>query len=338
MSFQIGNRVIGADAPCFVIAEVGINHGGSEEIAEDMLRAAATCGADAVKLQTVDADESYAPGTVSHAEFKGKELSLDAHLRLRQVAEDLGVVLFTTPADFPSLDLSIASGFAALKISSGLLTNVPLLRRAARARLPLIISTGMAEIEDVDLAVTTLTDAGCNNYAILQCTSLYPAPAETLNLRAMDTLRTKYNCPVGFSDHHAGILACVAAVAMGAQVIEKHFTLDGRMPGADHAISIEPEQFARMVSEIRHVEKMRGSGEKVAVDEERRLKPQRHRVISARRHLSAGETLGEEDISLMRHLPGETGLPPSAFSEIIGRKLVRSVARAKPIKREDLAR
>lgn len=335
-SFNIGSRTVGKDAPCFIIAEVGINHGGNEVVAEEMLRAAALSGADAVKLQTVDVDESYAPGTASHLEFKGKELSLEAHRRLREVAEDVGVVLFTTPADFPSLDLALASGFPALKLSSGLLTNLPLLRRAAETGLPLILSTGMAEIEDIDLAVSTLNAGGCGNYAILQCTSLYPAPADTLNLRAMETLRARYNCAIGYSDHYDGALACVAAVAMGAQLIEKHFTLDSGMPGADHALSLEPEDFAKMVLDIREVEKMLGSPEKVANDEEKRLKSQRHRLISARRSLSAGEFLRFEDIALMRHLPGETGLPPVAFDEAIGKMLARSVARNRPIKPEDL--
>lgn len=337
-SFQIGSRRVGGGAPCFVIAEVGINHGGNEAVAEEMLRTAAAAGADAVKLQTVDADESYAPGTASYAEFKGKELSYEAHVRLRQIAEALGVVLFTTPADFPSLALSEAVGLPALKISSGLMTNLPLLRRAAGTGRPLILSTGMAEIEDIDRAIETVRQTGCTGYAILQCTSLYPAPAETLNLRAMEVLRERYACPVGYSDHHDGVLACVAAVAIGADVIEKHFTLDRATPGADHSLSIEPDEFARMVAEIRAVEAMRGSRAKAPTEEERRLKAQRHRCISARRALAAGEVVGEDDIALMRPLPGETGLPPSAFDEVVGKRLARAVARAKPITPDDLVR
>lgn len=335
---EIQGRLIGGGEPCFVIAEVGINHGGDEATAEEMLRAAAIAGADAVKLQTVDVEESYAPGTASYAEFKGKGLSLGAHSRLLEVANSLGIVLFTTPADFSSLELSVASGFPALKISSGLLTNLPLIRRAASTGRPLILSTGMAEIEDIDRAVEVVRSAGGTEYAILQCTSLYPAPEDTLNLRAMYDLHNRYNCPVGYSDHYDGTLACVAAAAMGAEVIEKHFTLDRSMPGADHALSVEPEMFARMVAEIRSVEKMRGCEKKSPTEEERRLRSQRHRIISARRALIAGQVVKENDIALMRRLPGESGLPPSAWDEVVGQRLARSVDRARPITKNDLAR
>jgi len=334
---HIADRRIGSGAPCFVIAEVGINHGGSEAVAADMVRQAAAAGADAVKLQTVDVDSSYAPGTASYAEFKGKELSLEAHIRLRELAEGLGTILFTTPADFPSLALSLSASLPVMKVSSGLLTNAPLMRRCAAAGKPLILSTGMAEIEEVDAAVALLRAADCKTFAILQCTSLYPAPADTLNLLAMDSMRSRYGCPIGYSDHHDGVLASLAAVAMGANLIEKHFTLDRSTPGADHALSLEPAAFADMVAQIRSVEAMRGDGVKRPTEEERRLKQQRYRCISARRDLAAGTVLDEDAIALMRPLPGQVGLPPSAFDEVLGKRLTNAVAKAQPIAADDLA-
>lgn len=334
--FRIGTRFVGRGAPCFVIAEVGINHGGSEEVAAEMVRAAAAAGADAVKLQTGDADESYAPGTASHAEFKGKELSPEAHVRLRGIAEGLGIVLFSTPADFPSLELCVEAGLPAIKVSSGLLTNTPLLRRCAAAGRPLVVSTGMAGIAEIDAAVETVRESGCEDFALLQCTSLYPAPADTLNLCAMDTLRARYGHPVGYSDHHDGALAAVAATALGAELIEKHFTLDRRIPGADHALSLEPGDFARMVREIRAVEAMRGDGTKQPTREELRLKEERHRCLHTRYDLEAGAVLTEDGIALMRPLPGDVGLPPSAFDEVIGKRLARAVPRARPITHDDL--
>lgn len=336
-SITIAGRRIARGEPCFIIAEVGINHGGSEDVAAQMIRVAAVAGADAVKLQTVDADESYAPGTASYAEFKGKELSLDAHLRLKALADELGVILFTTPADAPSFAISEASGFPAFKISSGLATNLPLIRRCAASGKPLILSTGMATLDDIDAALATIKAAGGTEVALLQCTSLYPAPADTLNLTAMLDMERRYGCTVGYSDHHDGALASVAAVALGASIIEKHFTLDRLTPGADHALSLEPDAFALMVSDIRQVEAMRGSGVKHPTDEELRLKAQRHRCLSARRDLTAGHVLQDEDIALMRPLPGENGLPPAAFDATIGRRLSRSIARHKPLTEGDLA-
>ncbi|GGE35117.1 N-acetylneuraminate synthase [Agaricicola taiwanensis] len=333
----IAGRRIGAGEPAFVIAEVGINHGGSEEVAAQMIRAAAQAGADAVKLQTVDADESYAPGTASYAEFKGKELTLEAHVRLKALADSLGLILFTTPADPPSLQLSIAAGFPAIKISSGLSTNLPLIRRCAATRAPLILSTGMAEIADIDAALAAIEEGGGREVAILQCTSLYPAPAEVLNLTAMAALAERYARPVGYSDHHDGTLAVLAAVALGASVIEKHFTLDRTTPGADHALSLEPEPFARMVADIRAVEAMRGDGVKRPTEEEQRLKAQRHRCLTARRHLKAGHVLDEDDIGLMRPLPGQAGLAPAAFDATVGRRLARDVARHQPLQEIDFA-
>jgi N-acetylneuraminate synthase/N,N'-diacetyllegionaminate synthase len=334
---KIAGRRIGTGEPCFVIAEVGINHGGSEEVAAEMIRAAAAAGADAVKLQTVDADESYAPGTASYAEFKGKELTAEAHERLTALSESLGIILFTTPADAPSLALTIAADFPAIKISSGLATNLPLIRRCAATGKPLILSTGMAEISDIDAAMAAIRASGGTQVALLQCTSLYPAPAEALNLAAMATLAERYGVTVGYSDHHDGTLAVLASVALGATIIEKHFTLDRSTPGADHALSLEPGPFAAMVSDIRQIEAMRGDGIKHPTEEEQRLKAQRHRCLTARRALKAGHVLTEDDISLMRPLPGQTGLPPAAYDHTVGQRLGRDVMRNQPLSAGDLA-
>lgn len=332
----IAGRRVGPGHPCWVIAEIGINHGGDENAAADMIRAAAAAGADAAKLQTVDADESYVAGTASHREFSGKALSLEAHRRLAAVAAGAGIVLFTTPADLASLDLAVAAGFPAIKISSGLLTHLPLVRRAAATGRPLIVSTGMATLDEAAETVSVARAAGAAGVAALHCTALYPAPTDTLNLAAIATMAARLDCPIGYSDHHAGHLGSVAAVALGACIVEKHFTLDARAPGADHAISLEPAGFAAMVRDIRAVETMRGSGEKAPVPAEAALRAERHRCLVARRDIAAGEALSLANVAFKRPLPGATGLAPKAWPEIEGRRAARALRRDTPIRDADI--
>jgi N,N'-diacetyllegionaminate synthase len=335
-AFDIAGRRIGGGAPCWIIAEIGINHGGDEAAAAAMIRAAAAAGADAAKLQTVDADESYVAGTASHREFSGKALSAAAHGRLADVARAAGIVLFTTPADLPSLDLALAAGFPAIKISSGLLTHLPLVRRAAASGQPLIVSTGMAYLGEAAEAVAAARAAGAGGIGVLHCTALYPAPAETLNLAAMATLAECLGCPIGYSDHHPGHLAAVAAVALGAAIVEKHFTLDSKRPGADHAISLEPAAFAAMVRDIRLVETMRGSARKAPAAAEAALRAERHRCLVARRTIAAGERLDLGNVGFKRPLPGRAGLPPAAWPAVEGRRAARAVARDTPIGAADI--
>ncbi len=335
-SFDIAGRLVGADAPAFIIAEVGINHGGDEAKCAELITAAAATGADAVKLQTVTPAESYHPDTESYRIFSQAELPDDALARLLAHAAALGVVLFSTPGDFAALATLLAADIPAIKISSGLLTNTPLIRRAAAAGKPLILSTGMAHLAEVETAVATVQAAGNDRLALLQCTSLYPAPPETLNLRAMQSLAARLAVPVGYSDHCDGPLACVAAIAAGAKLIEKHFTLDSAQRGADHHISLEPAPFAAMVRDIRSVEAMLGSAEKAPTSAETPLRPGRHRRLAARRDLAAGETLVPEDIALMRLLPDASGLEANRLDNVLGRRTRRPIARLSGIVAADI--
>lgn len=326
-SFAIAERRIGPGLPCFVIAEVGINHGGNEARCAEMIDAAAVAGADAVKLQTVTAEESYHPDTESYRLFRAASLSEAALRRLMQRARGANVVLFSTPGDFTALALVCAVGMPAIKISSGLLTNVPLIRAAAATGRPLILSTGMARLGEVVDAVNAARDARCSSLAVLQCTSLYPAPSADINLRAMGELAEATAAPVGYSDHHPGALASVAAVAAGACVIEKHFTLDATLPGADHSISLEPADFAAMVRDIRTVEAMLGRREKVPAAAEEKLRDGRHRRLAAARAIGKGEVLRAEDVLLMR-LPAErAALPAQRFEHVVGRKAAKPMAK-----------
>lgn len=333
---HIGDRQIGGAAPCYVIAEVGINHGGDEALCRRMILAAAASGADAVKLQTVTAEHSYHPDTLSYRLFKDCSLGADALRRLMLVAADAGIHLFSTPGDPAALDLMVAVGMPAVKISSGLLTNLPVLRRAARTGLPLILSTGMATWAEIQAAVQEVTALGVRDLAVLQCTAIYPAPAASLNLAAMAAIGQSCGAVVGYSDHYDGALACVAAVAMGAKVIEKHFTTDRGLPGGDNAVSMEPGPFAAMVADIRTVEAMRGAALCKPDPSELPLRDGRYRKLVPVRPLAAGTVLGEDDLHFMRMLPGVGGLSANQVDLVVGRRLARDVVPLVVLTEEDL--
>jgi N,N'-diacetyllegionaminate synthase len=334
--FCISHRQIGIGQPAFIIAEVGINHGGNEEVAARMIDAAAAAGADAVKLQTVNIHESYRPGTPSYQEFRGKELSLLALRRLIARADDHGIILFSTPGDLSSLDLMCEADMPAVKISSGLMTNLPLIAKAASTGRPLVISTGMGFLEEVVEAVETAREAGAHDIVVLQCTSIYPAPAEKLNLRAMQSLAAATGCLTGYSDHFDGALACVAAVSAGAIMIEKHFTMDRNRIGEDHSISLEPDAFKNMVADIRLVEQMLGSTVKQPSPEEIRQRPALHRRLVVSRDLPAGHRLAPTDLVFMRLQPDEPGLPASQLKEVIGKTIRLALAQYSGLQETDL--
>lgn len=328
-SFNIGQQRIGLGEPVFVIAEVGINHHGDPALCARMIQAAAAAGADAVKLQTIDAEESYVQGTVSYNEFRGKELNDEAMIGLMRLAEGLGLVLFSTPGDFVSLERMVRLGMPAVKISSGLMTNLPLISATARHGLPLIISTGLAYESEIAAAVDAAQ--GAPGLALLKCTALYPAPDDSLNLSAIPAMAERFGLPIGYSDHTIDGLACAAAVALGATVIEKHFTLDSSLPGADHHISMEPTPFAEMVAQIRRIQAMRGSSVMHPVPEEERVRAERHRCLVARADIAVGEIFTAENVALKRPLPGHAGLPPTQYERILGCAAVRGLRCNEPI-------
>lgn len=335
-SINISGREIGEGCPSFIIAEIGINHSGDEGLTKQMISAAATAGADAVKLQTVTPDHSYHPATESYRVFLDATLSREALIRLKQHARSLGVILFSTPGDFEALDLLLSIEVPAIKISSGLMTNHPLIERAARSGLPLIISTGMAYLDEVEKSVKVARAAGASQIAVLQCTSIYPAPSDSLNLRAISTLREKLDCLVGYSDHHDGSLAAIAAVAAGAVAIEKHFTFDETIPGKDHAISLGAKPFAEMVAAIRSVEAMLGDAKKVPHPIELRQRNGLRRRLAARRDIPAGAQIQAEDVFLMR-LPTEMpGLDANYLDRIVGKRTTNKISGLCGIRAEDI--
>jgi N,N'-diacetyllegionaminate synthase len=335
-AFAFGTRKIGPSAPVFVIAEIGINHEGDVETCARLIEAAAHAGADAMKLQTVDPDESYAPGTESHALFSRAVLSHEATADMFALARQLGIEAFTTAGDRATIDWVRKLNPAGYKISSGLLTTTPLVEHAARQGLPLLLSTGMAEIADVERAVSVTRKAGCRDIGLMQCTSIYPAPIEQLHLAGIGALEQRFHVPVGFSDHSIGIEAAPLAVAAGATMVEKHLTLDKSRPRFDHHLSLLPDEFAAMVAAIRRAEIMLGNAEKVPGTQERASAARYHRKLAARHDLKVGHKLAEDDISFLRMPPGTDGLEPDTYWAIVGRTLKRPVARHRAVVAEDL--
>ena len=335
-SIQIAGRNIGADAPCFIIAEAGVNHNGDLDMARELVYVAAAAGADAVKFQTFSAESlvtkdapkaDYQLRTTSSDEsqyemLKRLELSEAAHKSLIKEATDKGIMFLSTPFDDASADLLDNLGVPAFKMPSGEITNLPFLEHVAKKKKPLIVSTGMSSLAEVASAVDCLRNTGNEQLILLHCVSAYPAAPADVNLRAMATLAKEFNVPVGFSDHTLGFEITLAAVTLGACVIEKHITLDRTLPGPDHAASLEPDEVKAMVRGIRIVEAALGDGNKQPTESEANTAAVARKSLAASRDLSAGTVLTSELIAIKR--PG-TGLRPELRSALIGRALKQDV-------------
>ncbi|ODT66240.1 MAG: N-acetylneuraminate synthase [Pelagibacterium sp. SCN 63-23] len=339
----------------FIIAEAGVNHNGDAALARRLVEVAAESGADAVKFQSFSADKLTAKGAAK-AEYqkratgdgdqydmlKALEMSKALHEELAALSSELGIEFMSTAFDEESLDLLIALGIRRIKVPSGEVTNYPFLRYMARKNLPLIVSTGMADLAEVEEAIAVIAAerqasglAGAleNMVTVLHCTSNYPAAVEDVNLNAMLTMGRVTGMPVGYSDHTLGIAVSTAAVAMGACVIEKHFTLDKNMPGPDHAASLNPEELKAMVDAIRAVEAARGDGVKAPTASEVPVRALVRRSVTTVRPISAGLVIKPSDLTLMR--PG-TGIPPKNLESVIGRKAAHDIVAGKTLDWADL--
>lgn len=345
---------------CYIIAEAGVNHNGSLEMAKRLIEVAAAAGADAVKFQTFKASElvaESAPKATYQVEATGEgegqlemiarlELDHDAHAELISHCQQYGIEFLSTPFDMVSVEmLTNVFDLPILKIPSGELTNAPLLLKIAQTHRPMIMSTGMCSLADVETALGVLAygllhdDApeGSNEFAgafnsqegqcalrekvtLLHCTTEYPAPIGEVNLRAMETLANTYGLQTGFSDHTEGIAIPLAAAARGATVIEKHFTLDRSLPGPDHRASLEPDELKDMVRGIRQIEQALGSGEKVPTESEKKNMAVARKSLVARCAIRAGETFTSENVAIKR--PGN-GINPMRYWEVLGRPAPR---------------
>ena len=345
--FEISTHRIGGDAPPFVIAEAGVNHNGDLALARALVDAAAETGAQAVKFQTFKAaqivtadapkaayqDTNVGAEISQHDMLQALELSHGAHYELRDRAEALGLVFLSSPFDEESVDLLVEIGVPALKMPSGELTNLPLLARAAKTGLPLIVSTGMATMEEITAACATIRNAGDPPFALLHCLSSYPAdPAET-NLRAMETMAGAFSVPVGYSDHTMGMDVSLAAVALGACIIEKHLTLDQTLPGPDHSASLEPADFAVMVRGLNTIHRALGDGDKRPMPSEISTKVAARKSLVTSRALATGTALTDDMLDVRR--PGN-GYAPDRRDMLLGRRLCRDVAAGHVLQPDDL--
>lgn len=346
-TIRIGRRTVGGDAPCYVIAEAGVNHNGDAALAHRLVDIAAGAGADAVKFQTFDA-KKVASSTARKAAYQERndgadgsqaemlsrlELPVPVFRELRAHCDEAGVDFISTAFDHDSLDVVADLAPATLKWPSGEIDNLPLIDHAAGLGLPVILSTGMATLGEVETALERFARGGCTDIAILHCTSNYPAAPEDLNLRAMATLATAFRRPVGFSDHSAGTVAALAARPLGMSVLEKHYTSDRGLPGPDHLASLEPGELSRLICDLRDVEAMLGDGIKRPCPAELETAKVARRSITLARDLPEGHVLAAEDLVMLRPA---SGLPPSRIGDVLGRRLSRSLAREHPLSIGDL--
>jgi N,N'-diacetyllegionaminate synthase len=320
----------------FVVAEAGVNHNGSLDMALQLVDAAAGAGADAVKFQSFRAGslasagtpmaryQKEAPGASGDQleMLRALELSVDDHRRIMERCLELGIEFLSSPFDAESIDLLTGLGLRRLKVPSGELTDVPYLRRVAAAGVPLIVSTGMATLDEVSAALDVLAAAGCGRerVVVLHCSSEYPTPLGDVNLRAMVTMRDALDVAVGYSDHTEDLTVAIAATALGAAVIEKHLTLDRTLPGPDHRASLEPAGFALLVGAIRDVETALGDGTKRPAEGELENAAAVRKSIVAARRIEAGELFTEENLAVKR--PG-TGMSPLLWDALVGRRASR---------------
>ena len=328
----IGLRHIGQNHPCFIIAEAGVNHNGNLETAYRLVDSAVESGSDAVKFQTFNADRLVSP-TAPKAEYQMRttdssesqyemirrlELTPDMHQNLIEYCHTRGILFMSSPFDEGSADLLDELKVPVFKIPSGEITNLPFLSHVATKGKPMIVSTGMANLDEVETAVETIRESGNQKIILLQCVSNYPAEPAHANLRAMETMNKKFSLPVGYSDHTQGIAVAIAATALGATVVEKHFTLNRNLPGPDHEASLEPEELVAMVQGIRIAESALGTGEKVPCASESGTANVARKSLVAAVDIPAGTVLADEHIAIKR--PG-TGLRPSMKSGIVGKTI-----------------
>jgi N,N'-diacetyllegionaminate synthase len=324
--FRLGGKLIGSSARVFVIAEVGINHDGKIEQALKLVDAAADCGADAVKFQTFRAHRlmvssgdrlaQQEAGRESAFEmFRRLELSWADHRRLKAHADSRGLIFLSTPFDEESADFLDTLGVPAFKIASSDLTHRPLLRHLARKRKPLLLSTGMSDLEEVAEAVVTLQEGGAGDIALLHCVSSYPAPPDSLNLRAVPTLRDRFGLPVGFSDHSEGILFSLIAAALGARLVEKHFTLDRTAPGPDHKVSLEPQDLRELVAQLARVDASLGTGCKAPTAAETQSRLQSRRSLVAAIDICEQATIQSSMLTCKRPAGG---IDPREIDRVVG--------------------
>lgn len=320
----------------YIIAEAGVNHNGSFELACKLVDAAKSAGVDCIKFQTFKSKNlvshaaqkaGYQKATTGDSSqqdmLKKLELSYDEFIALKEYCDKVGITFLSTPFDFDSIDFLKSIDMPFWKIPSGEITNLPYLLALAKTGKPIVMSTGMCEMAEIQAAVDVLEENGTKEIKLLHCNTEYPTPYEDVNLKAMQTMRDTFDMEVGYSDHTKGIEVPIAAVALGATVIEKHFTLDRTMEGPDHKASLEPDELAAMVSSIRHIEKALGNGDKTPSPSEKKNITVARKSIVAKKYIKAGDELTVENVTVKRP---DTGISPMKWFDVLGTKAIRDFA------------
>ena len=329
---KLHNRIIGENEPCFVIAEIGINHNGSIDTAKELIDVAASAKVDAVKFQTFKAEnllsnEIYIPNNVksldSYLEIvKKQELPYDCYEELVRYAKSKNLFFISSPFDFEAVDVLLDSGIDIFKIASHNINNIPLLGKIAFTKFPVIISTGMSTMDEIGKAIWEITLDSNFQIGLLHCVSSYPPKTNQINLRAMEALRVHFDYPVGFSDHSIGTDIAAMAVISGAKILEKHITLDKSMDGPDHEISANPEEFKLLIEKIREFEIAYGDGIKVVMECEQSMRKTLRLSLVASRNIDVGEELTDSNLCVKRPA---TGISPAKYYSVLGKRAIKFI-------------
>ena len=349
MEIDIDGRKIGDGHPVFFIAEAGVNHNGSVELGKKLIDVAVEAGADAVKFQTFKADElntETAPKSSYHIETTGEdneqswyellktqEISREMHIELIEYCQQNSIIFLSTPYGENSADLLDELNVPAFKIASSDTNNTPFLEYVALKGRPMIVSTAMATMAEVENAVRILRQTGLNNFVILQCTGNYPSRLTDSNLLVMGTYRKNLSCLVGYSDHTEEHINPVAAIALGACIYEKHFTLDKNLPGPDHRMSLTPDELKTTLSFIRDTEKALGQDEKFVLKDEKENREKLRKSLVAKIDIESGSILERNMIVIKR--PG-FGIAPSQLKKVIGKKVLKNILKDNLIREKDI--
>ena len=321
---KVNNKLIGDNHPAYVVAEIGSNHNNHYDIAIEMIDKAKIAGCDAVKFQTFKADLHYSKYTPQHSKHEENifdligrlEINREWHQKLKKYCDSLEIDFFTSPCDQDAINEMSILKVGLLKLASFDLTDIKLIESMAKTQIPIIMSTGLAKLSDIETAVNVCLNNNNSRIALLQCTTMYPAPVRLSNLNSMSLLKSAFNCVVGYSDHTIGDHVVLGAVAMGAKIIEKHYTLNREMSGPDHNFAIEPEELKDMVSKIRDIEQAFGDGLKNGAREEEKENLLLRRSLMANVDIKQGEVINSDNIIIKR--PGY-GIMPKFFNIVAGR-------------------
>jgi len=333
MRVKISNKWIGDNSPVFIIAEAGINHNGSLKLAKKLVRAAKDTGADAIKFQTFKASDIATQKSKFFKIYKKVELDDSDFGEISDCAKTNSIIFFSTPVNESAIDLLSKLKVPAFKIGSGNLTNIPVIKHAASKHKPMIISTGMANVNEVQLAVNTVKKQKNNKIILMHSVSSYPTPINDVNLSVIENLQSKFSYPIGYSDNGSNDLVSLVSVAMGAKIIEKHFTLSKKLKGSDHFMSADPPQLKKIIENIRTVENMLGDGIKKCQPSELENLIQARRSIVANVVIEKGTKITKDMLAFKRPA---TGIEPKNYLKILGKKAKKKISSDEPIKWSNL--